>query len=113
MYELEPFLKREIINALFGAGGYRRKRPYLSPEDQPVRSNLPILLASELKVIEMDKKAFSTVVLGVGIVILVASLFADSIGIGGGSGFGLDQIIGSVVGAIVTGVGLFLTAQVK
>ena len=61
----------------------------------------------------MDQKTFSTAVLVIGIVILVVSLFADSIGIGDSPGFGIDQAIGSVVGVAVTGVGLFLTVQAK
>ncbi len=61
----------------------------------------------------MDEKTLSTAILVIGIVILVASLFADSIGIGDHPGFGFDQIIGSVVGVAVTGVGLFLTIKAK
>ncbi len=61
----------------------------------------------------MDKKTINTAVLVVGIVILVASLFADSIGIGDSPGFGIEQAIGSVVGVAVTGVGLFLTVKAK
>ncbi len=49
----------------------------------------------------------------VSIVILVASLFADSFGIGKQPGFGFDQAIGSVVGPVVTAVGLFLTVKAK
>ncbi len=59
----------------------------------------------------MEKNTFSTAVLVVGIVIQVASLFADSIGIGEQPGFGFDQAIGSIVGAVVTAVGLFLTVK--
>lgn len=55
----------------------------------------------------------STAVLAVGMVILVASLFADSIGIGDVPGFGRDQAAGSVVGAIVMAGGLFLRAKSK
>ena len=55
----------------------------------------------------------STAVLIIGIVILVASLFADSIGIGTHPGFGSNQTIGSVVGAFATAVGLFLKAKSK
>ena len=62
---------------------------------------------------EMHKKMLSTAVLIIGIVILVASLFADSIGIGNHPGFGPNQTIGSVVGAIVIAVGLFLKAKSK
>ena len=61
----------------------------------------------------MDQKTSSTAMLVIGIVILVASLFADSLGIGGNPGFGLDQAVGSVVGAVVTAVGLFLTVKAK
>ena len=61
----------------------------------------------------MDEKTLSTAVLVVGIVVLVASLFADSIGIGDHPGFGGDQAIGFVVGVAVAGVGLFLTVQAK
>ncbi len=61
----------------------------------------------------MDKKTFSTAVLVVGIVILMASLFADNIGIGSHAGFGPYQAIGSTVGVAVTAVGLFLRVQAK
>ncbi|MDY6874590.1 MAG: hypothetical protein SWK90_00070 [Chloroflexota bacterium] len=54
------------------------------------------------------KKTASTVLLVVGIVILVLSLAADPLGIGGSPVFGRDQIIGTIVGAIVTVVGLIL-----
>ena len=59
----------------------------------------------------MDNKALSTTVLVVGIVILIVSLFADSIGIGSNPGFGFDQGFGSVVGVATMGVGLFLAIQ--
>ena len=61
----------------------------------------------------MDKKTLSTAILVIGIVILVASLFADSFGIGDAPGFGRDQALGAVVGVAITGVGLFLTVQAK
>ncbi len=60
----------------------------------------------------MVNKALSIAILVVGIVILVASLFADSIGTGDNPGFGVDQALGSAVGAAVTGVGLFLMVPV-
>ncbi len=62
---------------------------------------------------EMDKKTFSTAVLVVGIVILMASLFADNIGIGSHAGFGPYQAVGSVVGALVAAVGLFFTVKAE
>ncbi len=62
----------------------------------------------------MDSKNLSAAVLIIGIVIMMASVFADSIGIGDAPGIiGRDQTIGAVVGAIVTAVGLFLTVKVK
>ncbi len=62
----------------------------------------------------MYSKTLSAAVLVVGIVILMASVFADSIGIGDSPGIiGRDQTIGAVVGAIVTAVGLFLTVNAK
>jgi hypothetical protein len=54
------------------------------------------------------KKIASTVLLVGGIVILVLSLAADLVGIGGNPAFGRDQIIVAIVGAIVTVVGLVL-----
>jgi hypothetical protein len=58
----------------------------------------------------MGGKTVGIVVLVVGIVVLLLSLAADPIGIGGG-GFGPRQIAGTVVGAIVTVVGLVLTLK--
>jgi len=57
------------------------------------------------------KKTVGLVVLVVGMVILVLSLVADLIGIGGGGAFGYRQMAGTIVGAIVTVVGLVLTLK--
>ena len=54
------------------------------------------------------KKTAATVLLVVGIAILVLSLAADPLGIGGNPIFGRNQIIGSIVGATATVVGLIL-----
>ena len=54
-------------------------------------------------------KNVSIGVLVIGIIILVVSLFADPIGVGGGGSFGTRQVIGTIVGAVVTVVGLALT----
>ena len=59
----------------------------------------------------VSKKTIGIVVLVVGILILILSLIADVIGIGGSPVFGYRQIIGVVVGAIVTVVGLLLTRE--
>jgi low affinity Fe/Cu permease len=55
-----------------------------------------------------NRKTLGMVVLVVGIIILALFVLADPIGIGRSSGFGRDQIVGSVVGAIVTIAGLVL-----
>jgi len=57
----------------------------------------------------MGKKTAGIVLLVVGIVIVVVSLAADPLGLGGSNVvFGLRQIAGTIVGAIVTVVGLVL-----
>jgi len=57
------------------------------------------------------KKIAGIVLIVVGIVVLLLSLLADPVGIGGSPGFGRDQILGTVVGAVVTVVGLVLTLR--
>ncbi len=61
----------------------------------------------------MYGRTLSAAVLVIGIVIMMASVFADSIGIGDSPFIGRNQTIGAVVGAIVTAVGLFLVAKAK
>lgn len=57
----------------------------------------------------MGKKTAGIVLLVVGIVILVVSLAADPLGLGGGNvAFGPRQIAGTIVGAIVAVVGVVL-----
>ena len=57
------------------------------------------------------KKTAGIVLLVVGIIVLLLSLVADPIGIGGSPGFGYYQIGGTIVGAILTVVGLVLTVK--
>jgi len=59
----------------------------------------------------MGGKTAGIVLLVVGIVVLLLSLLADSIGIGVNPIFGRSQIIGTIAGAIVTVVGLVLTLR--
>lgn len=59
----------------------------------------------------MDQKTLSTAVLGIGVVTLAASLFADSFGIGATPGFGFDQATGLVTGTVLIAVGLFFTIK--
>ena len=58
----------------------------------------------------MSKKTAGIVVLIAGIVIIGLSLLADRLGIGV-AGFGSAQIAGTIVGAIVIALGLFLTSK--
>jgi HD-like signal output (HDOD) protein len=57
------------------------------------------------------KKTAGIVLLVVGLVVLLLSLSADVIGIGGSPAFGFRQIVGTIVGAIVAVVGLVLTLK--
>lgn len=54
----------------------------------------------------MQKKGSSIILIGVGIIILLVSLLADVLGIGGYPGIGFKQIIGAVVGAVIVIIGL-------
>jgi hypothetical protein len=60
---------------------------------------------------KMGGKTAGIVLLVVGIVVLLLSLLADAIGIGGNPIFGRNQIAGTIAGAIVTVVGLVLTLR--
>jgi hypothetical protein len=61
------------------------------------------------EVAQMEKKTIGIVLLVIGVVILILSLAADPLGIGGGNVvFGPRQIAGTVVGVIVLVVGLLL-----
>jgi hypothetical protein len=56
----------------------------------------------------MGKKGLSLILIVVGIIILLSSLLADMIGIGGYPGIGYKQIIGAIVGAVISIIGLIL-----
>jgi hypothetical protein len=56
----------------------------------------------------MQKKRLSLILIVVGIIILLVSLLADVIGIGGYPGMGYKQIIGAIVGAVISIVGFIL-----
>jgi hypothetical protein len=55
-----------------------------------------------------SKKTIGIVALAVGVVVAIVSLIADVVGIGNPTVFGPQQIVGTVGGAIVAVVGLFL-----
>ncbi|NOH01078.1 MAG: hypothetical protein HND47_03445 [Chloroflexi bacterium] len=60
----------------------------------------------------MDKKTIGIVLLTAGVILLIASLTADLIGIGGDpSSFGYRQIIGAATGVIAAAVGYFLRSR--
>jgi hypothetical protein len=54
------------------------------------------------------KKTTGIVLFALGAVILVLALAADPIGIGGSPGFGRRHILGALLGAVLTVVGLAL-----
>ena len=56
-------------------------------------------------------KISSIILLLVGIGLLIASLLADVIGIGDDAGFGRQQTMGTVAGAVITALGLFLSLK--
>ena len=55
----------------------------------------------------MDSKTASIVVIALGALMLLASLTADMTGLGDGGGFGWKQMIGTVVGIVVLGIGAY------
>ena len=55
-----------------------------------------------------QKKQLGSLLIGVGIVILLASVFADPLGIGGYPGFGTKQMLGTVLGIAIGLIGLLL-----
>jgi Na+(H+)/acetate symporter ActP len=58
-----------------------------------------------------SKKTIGIVALVVGIVVAIVSLIADVVGIGNPTVFGPQQIVGTIGGAVVAVVGLFLTLR--
>jgi hypothetical protein len=58
-----------------------------------------------------SQKTIGIVLLVVGIVVLLLALFANAIGIGNPANFGYIQIAGTIVGAILTVVGLYLALK--
>ena len=60
---------------------------------------------------QMNKKNLGIALLVVGVVVLLLSLIADMIGIGGAPGFGTKQILGTITGVVVAAVGFFLYSR--
>ena len=55
-----------------------------------------------------SNKTAHILVLVIGIGLLVASLLADVTGIGDDPGFGNQQMMGTIAGAVITAIGFFL-----
>jgi uncharacterized membrane protein (Fun14 family) len=67
------------------------------------------MVSTLLEVMQMEvKRTLGLVLLVVGIAVLVLSLAADPLGIGGNPIFGRNQIIGTIAGAISAVVGFVL-----
>ena len=58
-------------------------------------------------------KTAHVLVRAIGVRLLLASLLADIIAIGDDPGFGRQQTMGTIVGAIIMVCGLYLTFRVK
>lgn len=56
----------------------------------------------------MQKKRLSFILIVVGIIILLVSLLADVLGIGGYPGIGYKQILGAIAGAVISIIGFIL-----
>jgi len=56
----------------------------------------------------MQKKGLSLIVIVVGIILLLVSLLADVLGMGGYPGIGFKQIIGAVGGAVIAIIGFMI-----
>jgi hypothetical protein len=57
----------------------------------------------------MEKKTIGIVLLTLGIILLIVSVAADPLGIGGGNAvFGPQQIVGTIAGVVVAIVGIAL-----
>jgi hypothetical protein len=54
-----------------------------------------------------NKKTIGIALIVIGAVVLVVSLAADAIGIGGAPGFGYKQIIGTVAGVVIAVIGYY------
>lgn len=60
----------------------------------------------------MNNKTLGTVLLVAGVILLLASLTADMIGIGeAADAFGIRQIAGAVIGVVAVAVGFFLRSK--
>ena len=61
----------------------------------------------------LTNKTVPILVLAIGVGLMLASLVAVVIGTGGGSGFGLQQTTATIVGIIITAVGVYLVLKAE
>ena len=61
----------------------------------------------------LTNKTALSLMLAIGIGLFATSLLAGVIGIGDDPGFGLQQTTGTIVGVIITAVGLYLTLKTE
>ncbi len=59
----------------------------------------------------MEKKKLGSLLTGIGIVVLLISVFADPLGIGGNPGFGYKQVIGTILGIVIGITGVILSRK--
>ena len=70
-----------------------------------------IFVVSEGETTMANKKTMGTVLLVAGVILLIVSLGADVIGLGGGGRFGGQQILGTVVGIILVAAGFIYSRR--
>ena len=59
----------------------------------------------------MSNPVFAWIVIGIGVLLVLISAFADPLGLGRHPGFGCIQGLGVVIGALVILAGLYLRRQ--
>jgi hypothetical protein len=59
----------------------------------------------------MSQKTLGYVLVVVGVVVLLVSIFADALGLGNGTSFGWKQIAGSVGGVVVAAAGVWMAMR--
>jgi hypothetical protein len=67
--------------------------------------------SSDKEIMNMNRKWLGIILLVVGVVLLILSVVADMIGIGGAPGFGYKQIAGVIVGILLAGAGWYLNSR--
>ena len=59
----------------------------------------------------MEKKKLGSILTGIGIVVLLISVFADLLGIGGYPGLGYKQVTGTILGIVIVITGALLSRK--